>query len=83
MDEFFSFYGFYQDVINDLQDNCNYEDDTEVALLRAAKVVDSHLSLLEPATMGEPSAGSTLGLMSRDRNMADSPNELELFGYKI
>ena len=25
MDEFFSFYGFYQDVINDLQDNCNYE----------------------------------------------------------
>ena len=25
MNEFFSFYGFYQDVINDLQDNCDYE----------------------------------------------------------
>ena len=24
LDEFFSFYGFYQDVINELQDNCNY-----------------------------------------------------------
>ena len=25
MDEFFSFYGFYQDMINELQDNCDYE----------------------------------------------------------
>jgi len=25
LDEFFSFYGFYQDVVNELQDNCNYE----------------------------------------------------------
>ena len=25
LNEFFSFYSFYQDVINDLQDNCNYE----------------------------------------------------------
>jgi len=24
LDEFFSFYEFYQDVINELQDNCNY-----------------------------------------------------------
>jgi len=25
LDEFFSFYGFYQEVINELQDNCNYQ----------------------------------------------------------
>lgn len=40
MDEFFSFYGFYQDMINELQDNCDYEDDKEVSVLRAARVID-------------------------------------------
>lgn len=48
LDEFFSFYGFFQDVINELQDNCNYQDGSEVGLLRAANVIDQHLKFVKP-----------------------------------